>query len=448
MLEWLSNPDFIFFAIALLAAATYWWRRRRYKGTSIESCEALHAACAKAIGSPDKTGWRTAQREPVPEDVWKPGLKLSAANKMELLQSHSSQEPALEHRERTGLPAADPKTVALASASSALEVLNCVEIGTLQQAGSLQVFGLKWLGGDTLEYATLDEALEDKVLEITEINERGQVPAVKLENKAKRMVFMMAGELLVGCKQDRVLTTSLMIPGKTELLIPVACVEVGRWGYSSRKFSSAQTSSHSYLRLILSKETSARYGSKSATGSGQGAVWAEVARKMSRMGSSSSSGALQDIFKECDRKLNRLLQNLSFPAECNGAAFATNGTLLGLDLFDKQATFARLWPKLAKSYAVDALEDASGDQIGLHSETVLAWTKAAQSAKQDWFDSPGLGQDVRIEGDMLTGGALVVGERLIHLQLFQKNKVVEGFSSRSVTQLRNRREGPNLPRPS
>lgn len=306
--------------------------------------------------------------------------------------------------------------------SNALEKLSSVEIKSIQQAGSLQVFGLRWPTVDGLEYATLDEALLDKMLEVTEINEGGHVPSIKVANKSERMIFLMAGELLVGCKQDRVLNTSMMVPKSTEMPIPVACVEAGRWGYKSAKFRSGQTSSHSYLRMILSKETSARYRANGAPGSGQGAVWAEVARKMSSMGSRSSSSALHDMFADYNEKLNQVVQSLSVPEGCYGAVFAVNGKILGGDLFDKTATFVKLWPKLVKSYAVDALEDANDTQKVLQPESVLEWTKSAQSAKQEWFDSPGLGQDVRIEGESVMGAALVTGQQLVHLELFRKDK--------------------------
>jgi hypothetical protein len=409
MLDWLNSPTFYFLALTLVAAALLGWKKRGQKKMLVESRE------ASPFG-------------PFARDASKPGLRPSAQKSSGQPESQPFRGEFAGNLKKT---MSRPENVT--HALNALQALSGVEINSTQKLGSLQVFGLKWSVGEGLDYATLDEALRDKVLEVTEISEGGQVPAVKVENKSGRVVFLMAGELLVGCKQDRVLNTSIMVPSTTEMPIPVACVEAGRWGYRSRKFSSAQTFSHSYLRMILSKETSARYMSQFAPGSGQGAVWAEVARKMNRMGSSSSSNALQDMFKDYDKKLNQLLQNLSLPKECHGAAFATNGTLLGLDLFDKHATFVKLWPKLAKSYAVDALEDAREDQNVLQSEAVLDWTKAAQSAKQGWFDSPGLGQDVRIEGDMFTGGALVVEQRLIHLQLFRKNEVTQRFNRHTAT---------------
>jgi len=322
-----------------------------------------------------------------------------------------------------GTAGADSREGIVKSVSSdVLEKLSGVEITSVQQAGSLQVFGLRWSARNDLDYTTLDEALLDKVLEVTEINEYGQVPAVKVANKSERMVFLMAGELLVGCKQDRVLNTSMMVPSKCEIAIPVACVEVGRWGYKSRKFRSGQTSSHGYLRMILSKETSARYKTKSAPGSDQRAVWAEVARKMGKMGSRSSSGALQDMFRDYGDKLDQMVRSISSPDGCNGVAFAINGKIFGVDLFDKPTTLGKLWPKLIKSYAMDALEDGGVDQKLLHPESVIEWTRSAQSAKQEWFDSPGAGQDVRIEGEMLSGAALVVEQHPVHLELFREGK--------------------------
>ena len=140
-----------------------------------------------------------------------------------------------------------------------LEGLESVKIPSIQQAEGLQVFGLRWPLEDDLDYMTLDEALQQEVFDVTEIDEGGHVPTIKIVNKSDRMVFLMAGELLVGCKQDRVLNTSMMVPAKSEMPIPVTFVEAGRWGYRSSKFRSGGSSSHSYLRMIITSQSSAHY---------------------------------------------------------------------------------------------------------------------------------------------------------------------------------------------
>ena len=42
------------------------------------------------------------------------------------------------------------------------------------------------------------------------------------------------------------------------------------------------------------------------------------------------------------------------------------------------------------------------------------------SARQEWFDSPGVGKDVRIEGEKLTGTTWIVEGRPVHLELFRE----------------------------
>lgn len=143
---------------------------------------------------------------------------------------------------------------------------------------------------------------------------------------------------------------------------------------------------------------------------------------MGKMGIRSPSGALQDMFRGYGERLDQVVRSISSPEGCNGVAFAINGKILGVDLFDKPGTLFKLWPKLIKSYAIDALEDGNADQKLLQPESLIEWARSARSARQDWFDSPGVGQDVRIEGEMLIGAALVVEQQPVHLELFREEK--------------------------
>src|SRR5712692_8632678 len=62
------------------------------------------------------------------------------------------------------------------------ELLQTVEVAEPQEAGGLQVFGLRWHPADGLSYTTLDEALAASTLEVTEVNESGRVPVLKVVN--------------------------------------------------------------------------------------------------------------------------------------------------------------------------------------------------------------------------------------------------------------------------
>jgi hypothetical protein len=304
-----------------------------------------------------------------------------------------------------------------------LETLEKVEISAVRSAHGLQVFALKWPCEDGLEYATLDEALQQKALEVSEVSEGGEVPTLKVINRSARMIFLMAGEELVGGKQNRVLNASMMVAAGGEMPVPVTCVEVGRWGYRSSRFGSGATSSHYTLRRMMSRQVSGSYRASGVPQSDQAAVWGEVARKMHNMGSSSSSGALHDMYNDFDQKLEEVLKSLSVPTGSNGVAFAINGKIAGADFFDKPETLAKLWPKVIKSYAMDALEQPMDKPLTLGPERITEWLKAATSARQEWFSSAGVGRDVRIEGEKLTGAILIVEEHPIHLELFREEEV-------------------------
>ena len=307
-------------------------------------------------------------------------------------------------------------------ASGLLDTLKRVQLIDRQQDGLVEVFYLRWSGIDGLDYVTVDEALEAQWIEVTEFTEEGEVPRIKIINRSGHKVFVMAGEQLVGCKQNRVVNASIMVPPQSEMPLPVTCVERGRWGYSSRSFSSAHSSSHYGLRAMMKMQAARSYRGSSAPKADQVAVWREVSRKLRTMGSSSSSGALQDVFRNYERKLEEAVKKFPAPTECNAAVFVIGGRIAGADLFDKPDTLRKLWPKLIKSCTIDALEPSTLSPGSTAQEAISSWLEAAASATLESFPSPGLGRDVRIEGEDVIGASLVVDNHPVHMELFRRTE--------------------------
>jgi hypothetical protein len=316
-------------------------------------------------------------------------------------------------------PAAEKGGAMPAQAYDLLGALKRVKLTGRQQHGSIEIFHLRWPDANGLDYVTLDEALESQWIEVTEFTEAGQVPRIKIINRSGHMVFVMAGEQLVGCKQNRVVNASIMVPPHSEVPLPVTCVERGRWGYSSSVFSSAHTSSHRKLRAMMAGQAARSYREAGVPIADQASVWQEVSRKLGTTGSSSSSDALQDVFLNYERKLEESLENLPAPAECNGAVFIVGGRIAGADLFDKPATLRKLWPKLIKSCTLDALEPSMESPGLMAQEEISSWLDAAASATVESFPSPGVGRDMRIEGEDVMGASLVVAEHPVHMELFR-----------------------------
>ncbi len=301
------------------------------------------------------------------------------------------------------------------------ELLQSVQVAEPQEAGGLQLFGLRWESRNGLAYTTLDDALAAKTLDITEITESGSVPVLKVVNKAENMVFLMSGEQLIGAKQNRVLNASILVPGRSELPIPVSCVQAGRWRYHSPKFFSGGTMSHGYLRKMMSLHAKEGYRREGRPTSEQSEVWSEVARKLEIMGSPSYSAELQQAYADYEYKFADLLGQLQAPKDCCGVAFALAGQIAGADLFDKQTTLLKLWPKLVRAYMLDALEGLHTKAAPVSRETVRQWFQSSAQASVETFKSPGVGDDVRLEGASLVGAALVVDKKPIHVELFHIN---------------------------
>lgn len=296
------------------------------------------------------------------------------------------------------------------------DILGTIQVDQPRTAGGLQVFGLRWNRHNGIAYSTLDEALAAGTLEVSEISDGGSVPVLKLINKSDRKAFLLAGEQLIGAKQNRVLNTSLLVGEHSELPIPVSCVEAGRWAYRSPKFGSSGTSSHSILRSKMSKHVSDGYRLCQAPVSKQDEVWSEVSRKLGAMGSASDSSALEQAYEDKGLRLGDILGQLPAPEGCHGAVFVFGGQVRGLDLFDQPATLGKLWPKLIRSYAIDALEAESAGP--LDQAAVNHWLQTAAQARAEPFKSPGLGQDIRIEAKDLVGAGLMVDDQPVHVELF------------------------------
>jgi len=298
-----------------------------------------------------------------------------------------------------------------------MQLLSEVEVGEADGSAGFQVFGLHREGGPGLNYATLDESLAADLVEVAEVSEAGRVPQLKVIHKGDTMLFLMAGEQLIGAKQNRVLNASIMVQARSEQLIPVSCTEAGRWAYRRRGFWSSGTSSHGKLRALLSRQVYDSYRRQGVPRSDQAGVWAAVAAKLRAMSSHSDSIALEQAYEDYEARLKEVLDRHPIPKGCTGVVFAVHGRIAGGDLFDQPATLAKLWPKLVRAYALDALEPRE-DAQPVTRNAVREWLCGATQGKMERFKSVGLGDDVRIQARELVGAGLVVDDQLVHVEIF------------------------------
>jgi hypothetical protein len=204
--------------------------------------------------------------------------------------------------------------------------------------------------GDPL--LVLDEAMAARQVTIKEISD-GTVNSLTFVNKAPQPVFLLAGEVIIGGKQDRIIGRNTVIPANTTQEVPVYCVEHGRWTVQSNEFASARALAHGRLR-------------GQASYAAQQDVWNEVAAKnvarktvtpsdtYRRVAQQQSDGTLAGMEKQVNAALAKLA-----PADRSrmvGYAVALDGSVATVDVFGSAALFKKLETKLVRSYLTEAVD--------------------------------------------------------------------------------------------
>ncbi|MBI4913315.1 MAG: hypothetical protein HY823_11295 [Acidobacteria bacterium] len=258
---------------------------------------------------------------------------------------------------------------------------------------------------------SMDEAMAAGHLVVTETSASGTVNTLLLRNGAERPVFIMAGEILAGAKQDRILQQDLLLPPRSAA-IPVAafCVEHGRWAAKSETFFSERKSAPLGVRQ------------RAAEHKEQGAVWDEVSANNARLGVAPATGTLSAAHEAPKMKAQRgsyLGAFSGLPGQfprATGAVVLVNGRVMAADLFGDRVLFERLWGKLLDSYIAEAVRRQE-EAVSSSFNSAEAFLARAAQAGVDLAPGPAAGQQVTVEAAGLRGGGVVLGNP-VHLGLF------------------------------
>ncbi len=303
------------------------------------------------------------------------------------------------------------------------EYLSTLKIGRKQVYKNLALFPLLSSYRAAVDYITLDEAINEDLIEVTEVDETGSVPELRVENRHSGMVLIMDGDELVGAKQNRIVNTTILIPPKSTMVIPVSCVEEGRWHYEGKRFRSENRVLSHELRAAKAGQVNENLRAHGAYLADQGVLWEQISRKASRMRTYSPTGAMADIYEGNRDMLSDYTEKFSVVRDQVGGVFMINGRVAGMDAFGRADTFEKVFTKLLDSYALDALDiyDENKDTKALKTP-VTSFLKSVRSAKANEHPSVGLGTDCRLESRSTAGFALVLDGRVIHMSVFRKTR--------------------------
>jgi hypothetical protein len=248
---------------------------------------------------------------------------------------------------------------------------------------------------DTSDFITLDEGIRSGEVVVTEVGnlhstmrrhppyqtrpyQGAEVNRLVLVNNSKHPLILLAGEVVTGGKQDRVVGKDRIVPAESDPVdLAVFCVEHGRWIESSTKFDT-----HASVML----QPSVRM--KAMADQDQQKVWDEVANSKKNMSGvllhtpnanlstvevtsaevqidSTSSYAKARENKAVQKQVESITEPIQKAYEsvikqlrnqnAVGVVVAVKGHIVWADMFASSALLAKYWPKLLESYATEAL---------------------------------------------------------------------------------------------
>ena len=283
--------------------------------------------------------------------------------------------------------------------------------------GALAVIPLLAPNLDDPDWITLEEA-GDRA-HITEVSEAGSVPFLQVANGADWPLLLLDGEELIGAKQNRILNTTVLVAAHTEVIIPVSCVEQGRWGYRGRQFRPSGASLYASLRSRKAAHVSQSVRAGRGHRADQGEVWAHLADRASQLGVDSATGAMREVYARHQTNMTAARRALAAKPGQVGALMYMAGRWVGLDLLASPRLFARAWPRLCLGYVADAIGRKPEPWQRLAPTPVL---EALAKGQAEPAPAVGLGQEYRLGTPGLAGATVVAEGRVAHLMAFPVNQ--------------------------
>jgi hypothetical protein len=281
---------------------------------------------------------------------------------------------------------------------------------------------------DASEFLILDEGLRSGDVVVTEAGRiqplmrrgarpiptsGGEVNRLVLVNNSNRPLLLLAGEIVTGGKQDRVIGKDRIVPAHSDPIdLSVFCVEPGRWTEVSKDFRGmssqmAQPSVRNKAMVAQNQQEvwdSVRSAQQTVAVTG-GPLSAPAAAEV--RGTSSYARVMDnaEVKKQVDEiaaPVQRDYQGLTRELRARnavGVVAAVNGRIIWADVFASTPLLEKYWPKLVRSYAAEA-----------YVMRASSFTKPDISAAQDFLDNldgrrqvsevePGVFRQTEVSGD-------------------------------------------------
>ena len=133
----------------------------------------------------------------------------------------------------------------------------------------------------------------------------------------------------------------------------------------------------------------------------------------------SPTSALDDVIAAKARELMEYLKGLKPLPNQNGLVILINGVVVGLDVVSSVRAYQVLHQKFVRSYAMDAVFNEKPASTEKLREKAQAFLEASKASTERVYPAVGRGEDHRFQGAGIAGAALVIGDSVLHLNLYR-----------------------------
>jgi hypothetical protein len=272
---------------------------------------------------------------------------------------------------------------------------------------------LELAGGAGRAYPLLHEALGAGSAIVNEVG-AGTVNTLSITNKGGEPVLVLEGEIVVGAKQNRTITETLLVAAGATVPVRVGCVEQGRWDAPSAQFRSGRHTMDSPSRRAAVKEVAA------AGIVNQARLWSHVKALAADYGSHNSTADYEQTMARPAGSAERETLKVA-PSETRvGMMVLLDGRFIGVDVVSHPNTWNALAPRLLPSYFVGL------DVVRRHPELLRS---TAQAPPAEWLGyatlgdvvtapTAGLGRRILVRSGALNGAGLWHEDHPAHLAVF------------------------------
>ena len=287
-----------------------------------------------------------------------------------------------------------------------------VDLGECTAVGSLLLFPLVTTTTTSPPYLTGPEACAAGLLHVTELDPP-QVPFLAVTNLADVPVLLVEGELLVGGDQDRTMNVTVLCPPGETTVVPVSCVEAGRWG-ARRPMATTGRHAPGSLRAKKTRSQGSRAGTPHDRLSDQAEVWESVDRVARSRSVESETAALEDVNRDADDRIGDELARITPRSGQTGVICLLGDQVVGMDLFDRPETLQHYLPGIVAGHALDAVDGTVAvDPV----RAIAEFLARVDAADQEGGAGVGLGEEIVFRGGV-SGVGLTYGGALVHVAAF------------------------------